>query len=209
MKTKILALSAVLMLASGAVSASSINGTYKGNPIVKVTSNGSSLQVDEVPAQIVDGHTLVPISLLRQLGASVAWDAKTYGVDVKLGAVKEDKDTVRPSEIGTFLKDARKELAQAGITVKDTYLSIDQNGKVQMKYEYVPGANQTTDQTVQTVAALLGVTAKLKSQVEGATVLVIVNNSVASTFTASIKDCDDYLNKKTSLESFAQKWVMN
>jgi hypothetical protein len=84
MKKKIVAVSAALMLLSGVVSAASINGNYNGNPIVIVTSNGKALEIDEVPAQIIDGHTLVPISLLRQIGASVTWDAKTYGVDVKM-----------------------------------------------------------------------------------------------------------------------------
>lgn len=81
---KIIALVVVLMLFAGVVSASSINGDYKGNPIVKVTSKGKQLEVDEVPAHIIDGHTLVPISLLRQLGASVTWDTNSYTVDVKL-----------------------------------------------------------------------------------------------------------------------------
>lgn len=84
MKKKIIVLTAVLMLFAGVVSASSINGDYKGNPIVKVTSSGKQLETDEVPAMIYDGHTLVPISLLRQIGASVTWDQNTYNVDVKL-----------------------------------------------------------------------------------------------------------------------------
>lgn len=74
----------MFLLFAGVVSASSINGDYKGNPIVKITSNGKALELDEVPPMIYDGHTVVPISLLRQLGASVTWDPTTYGVDVKL-----------------------------------------------------------------------------------------------------------------------------
>lgn len=61
-----------------------LNGDYKGNPIVKVTSNGKPLEAGEVSAMIYDGNTLVPISLLRQLGASVTWDGDAYQVDVKL-----------------------------------------------------------------------------------------------------------------------------
>jgi hypothetical protein len=83
MKKKILLLATMLMLIAGVVSASSLNGDYKGNPIVKVMSNGKQLESDEVPAMIYDGHTVVPISLLRQIGASVTWDANTYSVDVK------------------------------------------------------------------------------------------------------------------------------
>ena len=84
MKKKIILLVAALMLFATGVSASSLNGDYKGNPIVKITSNGKDLEVDEVPPMIYDGHTVVPISLLRQIGASVTWDANTYSVDVKM-----------------------------------------------------------------------------------------------------------------------------
>lgn len=72
------------MLFAGIVSASSINGDYQGMPIVKILSDGKQLETDEVPAFIYEGHTVVPISTLRQLGASVTWDAYGYNVDVRL-----------------------------------------------------------------------------------------------------------------------------
>jgi hypothetical protein len=81
---KIILVAIMFLLFAGVVSASSINGDYKGNPIVKVMSNGKQLQSDEVPAMIYDGHTVVPISLLRQIGVSVNWNADAYSVDVKL-----------------------------------------------------------------------------------------------------------------------------
>jgi hypothetical protein len=84
LKRRILAIILVSMVFMGVVSASSINGDYKGNPIVKVKSDGKLLESDEVPAMIYDGHTLVPISLLRQLGAYVNWDANAYSVDIRL-----------------------------------------------------------------------------------------------------------------------------
>lgn len=84
MKKKIILLALSLMLIATGVSASSLNGDYKGNPIVVVKSNGKALETDEVPAMIYDGHTVVPISLLRQIGASVTWDPNTYSVDVKM-----------------------------------------------------------------------------------------------------------------------------
>jgi hypothetical protein len=91
-KKKIIALAAALMMFMGVVSASSINGDYKGNPIVKVMSNGKQLESDEVPAMIYDGHTVVPISLLRQIGASVEWNTDTYSVDVKMPVQENNKD---------------------------------------------------------------------------------------------------------------------
>jgi hypothetical protein len=112
-KKKILVLAAALMMFMGIVSASSINGDYKGNPIVKVMSNGKQLQSDEVPAQIYDGHTVVPISLLRQLGASVEWNQDTYSVDVKLPEAKStpqpvNQPTVSQNDIPSIAKELKK-----------------------------------------------------------------------------------------------------
>jgi hypothetical protein len=83
-KKKVLFSLILSLLISSTAWASSLNGDYKGNPIVKVMSNGKQLQSDEVPAMIYDGHTVVPISLLRQIGASVEWNQETYSVDVKI-----------------------------------------------------------------------------------------------------------------------------
>lgn len=79
---KIILVAAMFLLFSGVVSAASINGDYKGNPIVKLKSKGVLVDSGEVPAMIYDGKTLVPISALRNLGAEVTWDAKSYSVDV-------------------------------------------------------------------------------------------------------------------------------
>ncbi|WP_090791258.1 hypothetical protein [Paenibacillus sp. GP183] len=84
MKKKILLLVSLMLLIAGVVSASSIQGDYKGNPIVLIKSDGKALETDEVPGQIIDGHTMVPISTIRQLGVSVTWNASDYSVDVKL-----------------------------------------------------------------------------------------------------------------------------
>ncbi|OAS19290.1 stalk domain-containing protein [Paenibacillus oryzisoli] len=84
MKKKIILLVAALMIFATGVSASSLNGDFKGNPIVKLKSNGAIVDTGEVPAMIYDGNTVVPIAALRNLGASVTWDPNTYSVDVKI-----------------------------------------------------------------------------------------------------------------------------
>lgn len=84
MKKKIGLMVFAFMLFASVVSASSINGDYQGNPIVKLKSNGMVLPVEDTPAIIYDGRTMVPIYMLKQLGADVTWDGNTYSVDVKL-----------------------------------------------------------------------------------------------------------------------------
>lgn len=82
MKKKIFILVSSLFLIATAVSASSLNGDYKGNPIVNVNVNGKTIS-SEVPAQIIDGNTLLPLrSVSEALGADVKWNQDTYSVDV-------------------------------------------------------------------------------------------------------------------------------
>lgn len=83
MKRKITGLFlACFILFSGVAIGESINGSFNGNPIVKVVSDGRVL-TDEVPAQVIDGKTMVPLTMLRQLGFDVTWDQSTYSVNVK------------------------------------------------------------------------------------------------------------------------------
>lgn len=83
MKKKILLLVAALMIfATGVISASSLNGDYKGNPIVNVFVNGKKV-VSEVPAMIIDGTTMIPLRAVSEaMGGVVGWDPKTYTVNV-------------------------------------------------------------------------------------------------------------------------------
>lgn len=68
----------------GVVSASSINGEYKGNPVVKLLLDGKEVTADDVPAMIYDNRTVVPIYLLKKMGATVTWDLDNYSADIKL-----------------------------------------------------------------------------------------------------------------------------
>ncbi|MGQ7883943.1 stalk domain-containing protein [Paenibacillus sp. WC2504] len=51
---------------------------------MSVKTSGSELKVEDVPAINYNGRTMVPIYMLRQLGAEVAWDDSTYSVNVSL-----------------------------------------------------------------------------------------------------------------------------
>ncbi|WP_052487486.1 stalk domain-containing protein [Gordoniibacillus kamchatkensis] len=71
-------------LTFGVAGAASVNGDFEGNPIVKVQTAGKELKVEDVPATIYKGRTVVPVYLLRQLGADVAWNQDTYTVNVTM-----------------------------------------------------------------------------------------------------------------------------
>ncbi|BFT75384.1 glycerophosphodiester phosphodiesterase family protein [Paenibacillus sp. P36] len=70
------------LLICESVSAMSINGDYKGNPIVKLFVNGKSV-VSEVPPIILDDKTMIPIrGLSESLGAQIKWNSSTNTVNV-------------------------------------------------------------------------------------------------------------------------------
>lgn len=84
MKKKIAAIILLSMMIMGVVSAASINGEYKKNPIVIVKSNGKIIPIKTgVPALTYHGHGMVPISVLSQVGMVVKWDQKTFSVDIQ------------------------------------------------------------------------------------------------------------------------------
>ncbi|MFD1126591.1 stalk domain-containing protein [Paenibacillus provencensis] len=75
MKKKVVAsLMVASMMVGGVVSAASMWGTYKGNEIVRVQLNGSTVKYKDVPAISYDGRTMIPVSMLRDLGVSYTWD---------------------------------------------------------------------------------------------------------------------------------------
>ncbi|WP_284643012.1 stalk domain-containing protein [Paenibacillus silviterrae] len=69
-------------------SASTLNGEFEGNPVVKVQAGEQELKVEDVPAINYKGRTMVPIYLLRQLGAEVTWNDASYSVSVALDQTK-------------------------------------------------------------------------------------------------------------------------
>jgi hypothetical protein len=103
MKKKVLALTAALMLFAGVASGSSINGEYKGNPIIKIKSNGKQVADTAVPAMLYEDTTMIPIAMLRQLGVTVAWNTSEYSVDVTLPSSTNTPDYT-PSELAEVLE---------------------------------------------------------------------------------------------------------
>jgi hypothetical protein len=92
---KVLLVVIMFLMFAGVITASSINGDYKGKPIVKLKSNGQVLAVEDAPAVIMDSRTMVPISMLRQIGLGVEWNAEEYSVDVTLPTPNNDESDLK------------------------------------------------------------------------------------------------------------------
>lgn len=77
MKKKVIALGIVAsMLFGGAVSAAttSLWGKYKGNDIVRVQYNGTTVSYKDVPAISYNGRVMIPVTMLSSVGVSYTWD---------------------------------------------------------------------------------------------------------------------------------------
>lgn len=70
------------MIFGGAVSAASFWGTYKGNPVVRLTVDGVPIKVSDVPAINYNNRTMIPIYLLKQAGIEYEWDGKNQSVNI-------------------------------------------------------------------------------------------------------------------------------
>lgn len=100
---KLLTVTMILFFITSSVNASSIRGNFEGNPVVSVNTNGSELKVEDVPAINYNGRTMVPIYMLRQLGADVSWDDSTYSVNVSLKNDQSQND-LKESSIANAYK---------------------------------------------------------------------------------------------------------
>lgn len=198
MKKKIILLALSLMLIATGVSASSFNGDYKGNPIVKITSNGKALELDEVPPMIFDGHTVVPISLLRQLGASVTWDPTTYGVDVKL-----------PSSPPTQNAD----LSQVIIGFNETAKKYNASN-VQLIFNKIGGyvsadLTLTGDDNLDTQNIMLTSSFVAKSPAIQIFINVFQTNSLLGYYDIRRQNVERFINNELTVDEFIKTWSWN
>lgn len=84
MKKTIIVLLAVSLIGIGTVSGSAKNrhGEFKGNPIVKITSDGKLISPNKFPAILIDGEPYVPVNLLKSVGLNAAWNSKNQILDI-------------------------------------------------------------------------------------------------------------------------------
>ncbi|SCY18398.1 stalk domain-containing protein [Alkaliphilus peptidifermentans] len=87
-KKMILALTIMLFVTTAFVSAASVNGEFKGFPVVNVKVNGTTVD-SSVPAVNFFGSTLLPVrSIAETFNAIVDWDGDTWTVNL----IKPDVD---------------------------------------------------------------------------------------------------------------------
>jgi predicted double-glycine peptidase len=119
----------MFLLFAGVVSASSINGDYKGNPIVKLKSNGQVLAVEDTPAIVYEDRTMVPIYMLKKIGLNVTWDQNDYSVQVSLPNEKTDvRQYIIASDYFVYLQDATRYISTFGSIMDNYYRTQNEKG---------------------------------------------------------------------------------
>jgi hypothetical protein len=194
---KIVMLAILLMLVATTVSASSLNGDYKGNPIVKLKSNGALVDAGEVPAMIYDGKTMVPIAALRNLGANVSWDQNTYSVDVKLPSTQPTttNDNLANTIIGFNERAKEFNASNVQLVFNDLggYIKVDLN---------VTGNDEVDMQNIISLSGFV-----YKSLAPQIFVNLINNNVVTGFFDIRQVHVENYNNDKLNIEEFVKTWI--
>ncbi|GAB7057404.1 hypothetical protein JCM16163A_41530 [Paenibacillus sp. YK5] len=208
MKKKIIMLAAVLMMFAGVASGSSINGDYKGNPIVKLLSNGSTVDTGEVPAMIYDGKTMVPIAALRNLGAEVTWDANTYSVNVVLNN-SNGQDQI--ADLKLFASAAKSTLQQNNVTVNQISANIDEHG-IFVYAQYDVSNDNTSVENVQNKLlpklGLIGISSTLlnKYNVDGTVIELTSGGNTIGTIGIKNSDSQKYINNELTFQQYFATW---
>lgn len=125
---KIVALSLALMLMSGVAVASSRNGDFQGDPIVVVKSGGKELTVEDTPGVLYHDRTMIPLYMLRQLGAKVDWNESEWSVNVtmpkqehELSQARLDKISKSVGKVIAYLPDGKTYHQGSGFEIDGGY----------------------------------------------------------------------------------------
>ncbi|WP_040950550.1 stalk domain-containing protein [Gorillibacterium massiliense] len=189
---------AALFIGGGA-SAAAVNGMFQGKEIVKVTSSGNEVKAGDVPAYIDNGRTMVPIYLLRDLGASVAWDEKTRSVDVSLPQQSDNHVEIDELKVKSILTDQFNVLQSFGESLTQLSsgynLAYDglQNGSTMQLKMMNDNLNDVTKAYNDTINIVLDLNKQLEST-------KYLNNDITSILTSYsnaielYKFCDSVLN---------------
>lgn len=183
------------MLVAGVVSGS-MNGDYKGNPIVKLKSNGTLVDTGEVPAMIYDGRTMVPIAALRNLGAEVTWDPKTYSVDVKLDSSPDD-------------------IVISKKMIKELQTKVVNLGGTSFSYSYAGGSDGFIElnfhgKSIESDIKQISEISKLFLQTDAAIVIVnyFANNIQIETVYIDREEIENYNSGSINLNEFTNSWII-
>lgn len=190
-KKKMIVTVLLFLCFTGVVNASSIHGEYKGDPIVNVLFTGKELLVEDVPATIRDGRTLVPLYLLKQTGASVTWDSEKYDVDLSFPNPMKDF----ASNIPSYNAKAKEHSAKNVQLIYNEYGSY-----IKIDLELSNDSNKDNDNIIFLSHFVAN------SPADMLIVSTMHNHRVMSFIAINRTDVEEFLKNKTSDFEYIKKW---
>lgn len=207
---KIILVIMMLVLLATIANAASVNGNFEGNPIIKMKSNGKILPVGDVPAILYNGRTMVPIGMLRNLGATVEWDQKTQSVDVRLPAITETITAIDTlDDLRSFVESAKQISKNNGIILSSYNVVTDEYGTF-LKAVYAPPSHLSNEQQVNNIGIILSMMTILDYNVDE-TIVEIRNASGQSqgTITVSYFEAKRFVRGEITNNTFISSWKTN
>lgn len=200
----------MIVLLVTVANAASINGEFEGKPIIKMKSNGKELKVQDVPAILYNGRTMVPVGMLRDLGANVTWDQATYTVDVKLLTTTETITAIDTlDDLRSFVESAKQISKNNGIILSSYNVVTDEYGTF-LKAVYSPPPHLSNEQQVNNIGIILSLMTILDYNVDE-TIVEIINDSGQSqgTITVSYFEAKRFVRGEITNNTFISSWNTN
>lgn len=159
---------------------------------MKVVVNGNAI-APEVPAQIIDGSTLLPLrSVAESLGASVEWDQNTYS------AIINSNNTSANNKTDTIVSVVKK-IKEMGAELPSYY--IDEFGPF-ILFSIEKSADGLSD--VEKIANIAKEAGSL--DIDSVGVYVTINDVNSEVITIHKEDIDKYRNNSIDFKRFVVAW---
>ncbi len=119
MKKKIIILTlAIMLVATGVVSAAANWGKFEGYNIVKLVVNGKEVAAKDTPPVILKGRTMVPLTMLEKFGLEASWNKDTYTVNIVTNQ-SNTSDDIEELRAEVYAMHFFKSLYDTGHTLED------------------------------------------------------------------------------------------
>ncbi|MBW7474057.1 hypothetical protein K0T92_04830 [Paenibacillus oenotherae] len=126
----------ILLASTASGQSKSLHGEFKGNPVVKVKSDGTIVKPAKNPAILFQGEVYVPANILQKIGLKFVYDSKAQSVDISKFNRMSVLYTLDMSELLRFTKEygvdsvqiiASENTHDIVFTLEDNILSLLEN----------------------------------------------------------------------------------
>lgn len=209
MKKKVLFLTVALsLLFAGIASAASLWGTYKGNPIVRLTVDGKPVLITDVPVINYNNRTMIPIYLLQQAGIKYSWDEINKTIDISSQNAIQQPITQpsldRVQNISSMVIGMKSSLSQYGIVVQDYTINIGASGV--NAYVIYDSAGINNSKFIDDLINISTTAATFLYPIDGIQISLRNSGQEYATIYVSRQNASAFVTKQISIDQFLNSW---